>query len=228
MEQCADRDRRHASSCCCSPASASSSRTRPPIAICRRRRPGSRPKSSPPASPPRSTSAITRRRGKRSTRSGSIGRCRTVGIYNAAGRLVAGYGRDGGNPPADFNLPQPVAGRGRHLVGAGPQQRRPDRHGLPRRRPGAAVAPADPLSRHRPAGGDGGPGHRRARRRAGRAAPRQPQARGTRRRADRGQCRAQGPGRRARARRKTSFARPTRCRRWASSLAASPTISTIC
>ena len=34
---------------------------------------------------------------------------RTVGIYNSAGRLVAGYGRDGGNPPSDFNLPQPVS-----------------------------------------------------------------------------------------------------------------------
>ena len=35
---------------------------------------------------------------------------RTVGIYDAAGRLVAGYGRDGGNPPSDVNLPQPAAG----------------------------------------------------------------------------------------------------------------------
>ena len=35
---------------------------------------------------------------------------RTVGIYDAAGRLVAGYGRDGGNPPSNVNLPQPAVG----------------------------------------------------------------------------------------------------------------------
>ena len=34
---------------------------------------------------------------------------RTVGIYDAAGRLVAGYGRDGANPPASVDLPQPSA-----------------------------------------------------------------------------------------------------------------------
>ena len=42
------------------------------------------------------------------------------------------------------------------------------------------------------------------------------------------QCRVEGPGRASAARPRSSCARPTRCRRSASSPAASPMISTIC
>jgi signal transduction histidine kinase len=35
---------------------------------------------------------------------------RTVGVYDAAGRLVAGYGRDGDDPPPRGNVQPPVAG----------------------------------------------------------------------------------------------------------------------
>ena len=102
---------------------------------------------------------------------------RAIGVYRDDGALIAGYGRDGAAPAAPLRRPAAGGRQCGHRDRAGDQPRRADRHRLSRRRSRAAVAPPDPLSRHRPAGGDGGSGRRRPRHRPERAAPRQPRAR---------------------------------------------------
>ena len=192
------------------PASASSSRTRQPIRDLQRDRQAQVQADILAASRHRRARfrRSGRRRSRRSTRSGSTARSAASASYDRAGTSLAGYGRDGAEAPRS----RPSRSRRRapassfRVVGRrSTSARRADRHRL------STTSIARPLSRrltryvvHRPARRDGGAGHRRARHRAGRAAPRQPRARASapRRwpkpiraasRADRGARQGRGP-----------------------------------